>query len=141
MHTTLLISAMIALHSVWMLQNKSPQSNRIRTPVELWCGGDDSLTQRVCSAAYNALGASPNFKRVDVEEQKPGTLVVTITENVGWKEIGTRTKVSYKVEFTSVDDKKLGAMKGSCWDDDIAVCGAQILKRATTTARKINSKR
>jgi hypothetical protein len=132
------ISTMILLCSVGTLQNKSPHSKPVRTPFEVWCGGDDSLTQWVCDAADKALTASPDFFMPD--ETTPGTLVVTITENVEWKEIGKRTKVFYKVEFTSVDEKKLGAIKGTCWDDNYAVCGAQILKSATTMARKLDTK-
>ena len=141
MPTSLLSLVLISMFSLEMLQSKSPGSNPIRTPVEVWCGGDDALTQRVCEATVNSFAASSDFDLVDADEKKPGTLVVTVTENVDWKEIGQRTKVSYKVAFTSLEDKKLGSAKGSCWDDDFAKCGAQIMKRATAVARKLDSKK
>jgi hypothetical protein len=40
--------------------------------------------------------------------KKLGTLIVTIPTHVGWKQAGQRTKVSYVVEFTSIDNQALG---------------------------------
>ena len=133
-----LISVMTLLFSVGMLQNNSSQIARVRTPFEGWCGGDDDLTRRVCHAVDEALDASPDF--VASDGKRWGTLLVTITENVRWKEIGNRTQVFYSVEFTSVDDKKLGSKKGSCWNDDFRICGAQILKWSRSVVRKIDPK-
>ena len=141
MLTSLISLIIISAFSVGVLQSKSLLSSPIRTPVEVWCGGDDDLTRRVCHAAVNSFTASSDFDLVDADEKKPGTLVVTVTENVDWKEIGKRTKVYYKVAFTSFDDNKLGSAKGSCWDDDFPKCGARIMKQAMVMARKIDLKK
>jgi len=89
MQLRLLIFAMSLLFLV-APQNKS-QSERTRTPVEIWCGGDDDLTRRVCHAADNAFSTSSDFITTDIEQ--PGMLVVTVSHNVQWKELGKRTKV------------------------------------------------
>jgi hypothetical protein len=135
---SLLSLVIIPLFVVGTLQNKAPRSNPTRTPVEVWCGGDDDLTRRVCHAVDNQLSASSEFTASD--DVPPRTLIVTITENVRWKELGNRTKVYYRVAFTSRDDKKLGSSKGSCWNDNFEECGAQVVEKAKGVARKIRSK-
>jgi len=39
------------------------------------------------------------------ERNKLGNLIVTIPQNVGWKEVGKRTKVIYVVEFSTSDER------------------------------------
>jgi hypothetical protein len=107
-----------------------------QTPVEVWCGGDDGLTQGVCHALESAFASTADF--VTSSGKRPGTLVVTIPYNVSSKESGKRTRVSYTVEFTSSNDKKLRTRKGSCWEDDLATCANQIVAQARIAARKLN---
>jgi hypothetical protein len=105
------------------------------TPVEVWSGGDDGLTQSLKVAIENAFKSSPDFSVS--YGKKPGTLIVTIPTHVQWKHVGRRTKVIYTVEFASVEEYKLGSQKGSCWDDTLAKCAAQIVKDAKVAARRI----
>jgi len=104
-------------------------------PVEVWCGGDDGLTLTLRDAMENAFKSSPDFQLNS--GKKPGTLVVTIPSNVKWKQIGGRTQILYSVEFTSIQDQKLGSSTGSCWDDKVASCALKILKDAKMPSAKI----
>jgi hypothetical protein len=108
------------------------------TPVEVWVGGDDGLTQKLEDAMESAFRSSQDFTLSS--GKKPGTLVVLIPTNVGWKKIGTRTKVLYTVEFRSqtLDGRKISDDKGSCWDGEYAKCAAHIVEDAKTAARKIH---
>jgi hypothetical protein len=105
------------------------------TLVEVWVGGDDGLTQRLRDATEHAFQSSPRF--VLSSGKKIGTLIVTIPTHVRWKQFGTRTQVSYSVEFASTDQQNLGTGKGSCWDDDFATCAAHIVRTAEVAARRI----
>jgi hypothetical protein len=105
------------------------------TPVEVWTGGDDGLTQRLRVALETALDSSPEFARS--YGKKPGTLIVLIPTHVGWNDVGDRTQVLYKVEFRTATDHLIAKAKGSCWDNNLAECAAQIVKRAKKAARKV----
>jgi len=70
-------------------------------------------------------------------ENKAGNLIVRIPENVGWREVGKRKKVSYVVEFSTSDDRVFMIRKGSCWHEKYAKCANQILNEAKIAARKL----
>lgn len=122
------------------VQNSAIDAKRTVTFVELWCGGDDNLTQGLCRAVESEFGSSRDFVLlVDESNRESETkLIVTIPTNVDWKERGGRTKVFYTVEFKSTTDKKLGKKKGACWENDLKSCASQILRQAKTAARKLN---
>ena len=105
------------------------------TPVEVWCVGDDGLTQRLRESLENTFKDSTDFRQS--YGKIPGTLVVTIASNVKWKTIGERTRVFYTVNFSSSNDLKISSKSGSCWDGDLAKCADQIVKAAKTAAPKI----
>lgn len=107
-----------------------------RILVEVWSGGDDGLTQRLRDALESAFKASKDFNLSS--GKKPGTLVVTISTHVAWKQIGARNQVLYTVGFASTDDHKIGTSTGSCWDDALAKGAAQIMKDARLAARTIH---
>jgi hypothetical protein len=106
------------------------------TPVEVWTGGDDGLTQRLRDEVENKFKSSFDF--VLSSGKKPGTLIVTIPTHVAWTQQGTRTHVRYKVEFSSSDDIGIGKSSGSCWDDNLAECAARIYGGAQRAARKLH---
>lgn len=85
----------------------SPSSQRI--PVELWRGGDDGLTLRLAEELENALKSSPHFVLSNGRDSH--RLVVTIPGNVDWKQIGKRTRVIYKVDFTDAHHRNLGSQQ------------------------------
>ena len=134
MQMTLLVSIII-LVAVFPIRNDCGTRNQRKPAVELWCTGDDLLSQRMCQAFFGAFKSSPDFDLQ--EENKPGNLIVRIPENVGSREVGKRTKISYVVEFSTSDDRVFMTSKGSCWHDEYAKCANQILKEAKVAARKL----
>lgn len=122
-----LIVALLILNSV---------SGEVRkVPVEVWCGGDDGLTQKLRDALEKRFEASSEFQLSS--GKKPGTLLVTIPTNVPWKQVGGRTRVVYSVDFTAVDGLTLGRSRGECWDSDVGKCAERIVGEAKTAARKL----
>jgi len=107
-----------------------------RTPVEVWTGGDDGLTQRLRVAIENKFKSSSNF--VLSSGKKAGTLIVTIPTHVAWTTEGVRTHLRYAVEFSSSDGSALGRSSGSCWEDNLAECAAQIYRAAQKAAPNLH---
>ena len=103
--------------------------------ISFWHTGDDGLSQRLADQVENTFERSPDFALS--HGQEPDTLVVTIPQNVEWKQVGRRVRALYTVEFSSTDGRKLGRSSGSCWDDRLSKCAAQILKNAKLAASKI----
>jgi hypothetical protein len=97
--------------------------------------GDDSLSQRLADQVETAYKRSPEF--VLSNGHKPGTLVVTIPTNVEWKRVGKRTQVLYSVEFASPENRTTSKATGSCWDDDLAKCTAQVLRDTRVAAHRL----
>jgi hypothetical protein len=128
MHMTLLASLIVLLSLL-------PTEHKRKTPVVLWCTGDDELSQRMCKAFFAAFESSPDFNLQ--EENKLGNPIVTIPENVDWKEVGKRTKIIYVVEFSTSDERVFMTRKGWCWHGEYAKCANQILKEARVAARKL----
>jgi hypothetical protein len=91
---------------------------------------------RLKDALESAFKSSSDFTLSS--GKKPGTLVVLIPSHVKWNQIGTRTQVLSSVEFASTDNENIGVSTGSCWDDALAKCAAQIVKDAKIAARKIH---
>ncbi len=68
-------------------------------------------------------------------------MTLVIPHAVRWEPVGSRTKVSYDVEFTTGGHPFGGTVlrhsKGSCWDDELDVCAAQVLKDALLAADRV----
>lgn len=96
-----------------------------KTLVEVWCGGDDGLTERLCDSIELQFKSSPYFQMS--AGKKPGTLIVSIPTNVMWKEKKGRVEVFYTVQFSLSDGKLIGASKGTCWEDDLNRCAGRVL--------------
>jgi hypothetical protein len=105
------------------------------TPVEVWTGGDDGLTQHLRDAVQSKFKAS-DF--IPSSGKKPGTLIVTIPTHAECTQNGTRTHVRYRVEFSSSDGVGIGKSSGSCWDDNVSACAAQIYGGAQRAAHKLH---
>lgn len=133
-----LLASIIILVSAFPTQQKNPETrNQRKTPVKVWCVGDDMFSQGMCQAFFAAFESTPDFDYLD--ENQPGNLIVTIPENVGWKKVGKRTKISYVVEFSTSDDRVFMTRKGWCWHKEYAICANQILQQARIAARKLHS--
>ena len=122
------------------VQNTVIGSKQSKTFVELWCGGDDNLTQGVCRALESEFASSRDWVVLADESghEKQVKLIVTIPTNVDWKERGLRTRVFYTVEFKSSTDRKLGRKKGACWENEFRTCASQIVRQAKIVARKLS---
>lgn len=108
-----------------------------KTPVELWTGGDDGLTQRFADAIRHALNSSPVF--FSSSGKKPGSLIVFIPTHVASVKKAGRITIQYTVLFSSVADRELGSSKGTCQSSDAALtkCAVQVVKEAEMVARKV----
>lgn len=80
--------------------------------VEFWHVGDDGLSQRLADRVERVFKQSPDF--ILSSGKKPGTLVVLVPTNVIWQKGLLQNKVLYIVEFKTINDKEIGASKGSC---------------------------
>jgi hypothetical protein len=129
-----LLAIVVAFLLIAVCTNGAPAA-KSTTPVEVWRGGDDGLTQRLAAALEDAFRSSPYFTLST--GKKPGTLVVTIPTNVGWKQVGGRTLVRYAVEFASTDNQSIGRSRGSCWDGALGGCAIHIVRDARIAARKV----
>ena len=137
MHLAFFFAAIIAFSKVDSNQKKAVWPKPTKTLVELSCGGDDNLTRGVCIAIEHSLSSSAEFEWNT--EEKKGALLVVIPTNVRWKELNQRTRAFYQVIFRSNDDDKtISKHRGSCWEDEIAVCGQQIVNEAIKIRRKLS---
>ncbi len=132
MQLTLIAVTLVCLVPVFQKTSSPVKQNQ--TVVELWCGGDDDLTQRVCHAVGTEFESSPDFV---FSEEKPSALIITIPTNVDWKNRGQRTRVFYTVEFKTANEKLLARKKGECWEGDFKTCASQVLRHARSVAHKL----
>jgi dienelactone hydrolase len=96
-------------------------------PVAVLCGGDDGVTARLCDEVKRDLGESPDFT-LEVAH-KPRILIVRIPTNVSWKRVDGQANVLYRVEFSLKDERDLGRSDGSCREDRLNDCAAQIFSK------------
>ena len=136
MQITLVAVVLVCL--VPAFQKTTNPIKQTQTLVEVWCGGDDNLTQGLCRALDSEFASTSDF--VPSSGERPGTLIVTVPTNVDWKDSGKRTRVFYIAKFTSRNDKKLGGRKGACWENDFSTCASQIVRQARKAARKLRAK-
>ena len=135
MQMTVVTSIIIVISFMPTDQRSPHRGNDRKPPVELWCVGDDRFSQGMCQAFFAAFESTSDFDLQ--EENKPGNLIVTIPENVGWKKVKKRTKITYVVEFSTADDRVFMTRKGWCWHKEYATCAEQILRNTKVAARKL----
>jgi hypothetical protein len=121
--------------SVFVSQSAVQADSGKTTLVEVWSRGDDGLTMRLRASLESAFKSSSAFSLSS--GKKPGTLIVTIPTNVGWRQVSKRTKVLYTVDFASVENQHLGISKGGCWDDALSKCTDKIVKDAIAVTHKV----
>jgi hypothetical protein len=97
--------------------------------------GDDSLSQKLAAAVEADLRRSPDF-RLSAGNQAH-RLVVAITKNVEWEKVGKKLRATYTVRFSTAEGQEIGIERGSCWDNALQRCAAQILTRAKAMARRL----
>ena len=107
-------------------------TNVPRTAVELWTGGDDGLTQRLAVAVREEFRTSDRFSLAEVGGT-PEALKVIIPTHVAWRDVGNRTRVTYRLELER-QGRRWVVKAGNCWETDLAHC-AQQLVRTVAAAR------
>jgi hypothetical protein len=105
------------------------------TPVEFFRRGDDALTIHFAEALEASFRASGRF--VEASGTEPRALIVTISNHLQWRRVGSRTRATYSVVLADRTGQVLGTSTGSCWDDELSQCADRVLKDATTAARKL----
>lgn len=104
-----------------------PGPLEVPNPVEVWCGGDDGLTLKVCNAVEQAFRTAHDLPLLKAEENPKYKIV--IPTNVDWKKERGRLQILYTVELQNADSKELGHFRGSCSESKVRACGIQILQR------------
>lgn len=104
-------------------------------PIEIWRGGDDGLTVRLRDAIEAAFRAAEDFSLSS--GNSPGTLIVTVPSNVAWRRIGERAEIVYLVRFSDGASRSLGTRTGTCGEDQLRECAAQVLAGARVAAANL----
>jgi len=125
MRTIPVVMISIACGGCSTLAASSPLHPSDTTPVEVWTGGDDGLTQRLADAVRDEFKQSSLFALAPAST--PGSLRVTIPTHVGWEQVGGRTRVMYQLRLDR-GDRNLGESSGVCWEDELRTCARQIVE-------------
>lgn len=129
-------------------------ATNVSTPiaVEFWYTGDDALSQKLTVAVETAFRRSADFRWTPIDTGGR-RLVVWTMNNVEWEIVGDRTKATYTVRYSSLDDdasrnpdlqqrlalaREISTQRGSCWESDMPRCAAQIVSDAKIAARKMS---
>jgi hypothetical protein len=100
------------------------------TPVEIWTGGDDGLTQRLADAVADELRRSARFSYGEAGAV-PDALKAVIPTHVRWREVGDKTRVTYRLELER-DGRRRSARGGSCWEAELKRCAQQVVQTIAT---------
>ena len=144
--SVLFVSGLVAA-AIWVPGVCLGASLASPTPVEVWTGGDDGLTQRLTDAISTTFEHSPEFAMS--AGQKPGTLYVSIVTHVTWEQVGPRTRITAPIEITysPPNAKPVHDLHGSsairltCWEDDLSGCAKTVTEfalNARTSQQKSN---
>ena len=117
-----LVSFYIVVFAPGCLSQSTPEAKQ---PIVVLCNGDDGLTLRLRDASERAFNETTDLPLAS--RHRDAVYKVMIPTNVDWRQIGSRTKVLYTIEVLTMNDKKIGTFKGSCWDAKIGDCGTQIV--------------
>ena len=104
--------------------------------IKMLIRGDDGLTQKFSVALEKALISSPDFAW-DSDERTVGTLVVRIPNHVAWREKLGRTRIIYRVEFRTKDDRLIFETQGCCWESSVNKCAKEVLQDAKIAAETV----
>lgn len=94
------------------------------------------MTLRLRDASEHAFNATSDLP--PATKERHAIYKVVIPTNVDWKQVGSRTKVLYTIEVSTMDDKKVGTFKGPCWDSSIRRCATQIVDETRELLTTIN---
>ncbi len=100
--------------------------NAAVSPVEVWTGGDDGLTQRLADAVEDELRRSIRFSYGEAGAV-PGALKVIIPTHVHLRDVGDQTRVTYRLELER-DGQRRRAKGGSCRESELKRCAQQVVR-------------
>jgi hypothetical protein len=97
-------------------------------PTEVWVSGHDALTARFRDTLEAQLSSSSYFAAPVANSSDP--MILTIPRALYWQKVNRKTNFQYVVIFTDKGSKYLGVSIGSCWEEDLSECVAQVVKDA-----------
>ncbi len=101
-------------------------------PVEIFTGGDDGFTVRLADAVRSEFEKSPLFTLAT--DPANHALIVKIPTHVEWHDVGTKTRISYKLRLERAG-QVLMESGGTCWETEMQVCAESILDSADRATR------
>jgi hypothetical protein len=119
---------------------RAGESQIVTEPVriEIWCRGDDGLTQRFRAELEAALRDTDGFTLASGGEATTArTLVVTIDNHLSWQHVEANTQVSYAITFQGPNAEVLGSSVGSCWEGDLSACVRRAVIDTQQAAKKV----
>lgn len=122
---TILLTLVVSTYSL-ATEEREPLGGSAPVPVEVWTGGDDALTQRFAVAVEDEFRTSPHFVLVN-HGAAGGALKVVVPGHVGWRDFGSRTRVTYGLELER-EGRRTKLSGGACWESDMRRCARQIVR-------------
>jgi hypothetical protein len=98
-------------------------SSRDVPPARIFHVGDDGLTARLSDEIGRHFPPAPEGEG----------MAVTISEHVGWRVVGNRTRISYRVTLGLAS--RTSRIEGSCWENAMSKCVDQIVHAAIKFSR------
>lgn len=108
-----------------------------RYPIQVWKQSDDGLTSKLAGAIEDAVRHS---KRLRLSTSKaPRNLYLQLSP-VLWRETGAHTRITYFVGFARSPEASdvTAKVTGTCWDYQMEICAAAIVKEAEAATRNSN---
>lgn len=102
------------------------------TPVEVWKGGDDGLTNRAFAALEKAFDDAPDFTRALVGDS---TVKVAITNNLAWRTSGDVVHVTAPYQISRTLTTPLVG-EATCTEATLPVCAEKILRATRKYLKK-----
>jgi len=122
---TILLALALSIGSL-ATEERESQGGSAPVPVEVWTGGDDGLTQRFAVAVEEEFRTSQHFVLVN-HGSTGGALKVVVPGHVGWRDFGSRTRVTYGLELER-QGRRTKLRGGACWESDMQRCARQIVR-------------
>jgi hypothetical protein len=114
---------------------------RSQTIIELWRTGDDGVTLRFADGFEADLQSAGFVLAPGGQARTANTLVVEIPTNLDFEPIGRRHRVRFRLEFAAPSGQAMGKSRGSCWEDELALCIKRAVAQTKTAAAKLHRRR
>ena len=101
-------------------------------PVRVRTHATNGSAQRLAVLVAKELDRDSRFTRLP--EGAPGTLTISLPDQLGWERSLGWTLVSYQARLDAADGR-IQVLKGHCWNWNLRACAQQILSSAAGSAR------